>query len=697
MSNRTPVDRFETGFIRNAGAPAPWPRPRTLRFATTYGSPLHLLPWRNLSNRISIQDPAFLLYVSPRFSVPSSMPLASFRRSSYGWLFTLLVLLAAPCEAVQAQSQEQLGRYQLAERYLRAGQFDRAITLLQDLYAQSPETQVFYSRLKEAYEQSKRYDDALALVDERMERQQPAPVMLAERARLLHLRGDEEAAMQTYDEAIALAPESRSTYLVVYHSLTQNRLFTKAIDVLEQGRERMGDDGAFQSALAQLYSLSGMHEQAMQEYANWLRDDDRKLGLVRSRISRFVEQKEAREAYAAVLERAVQDEPLYRPFRELLAWLYVESGRYRDALDVVRAIDRLENEQGRALFEFANQVSHAGAYDVATDAYQEILDRYPEAPVAPEALVGLGLMQERRAERDDERAFDASGTRTEAPHYDAALAAYRSFLQQHPHHPRYPAVLRRIGRLQQDVFFDLGEAEATLEEVAQRYSKTEAANEARYDLGRIALMRGRLDEARLAFSRLVEELRTGELAERARFELALLHFYQGNFESASGIADVLDANTSTDVANDAIELKVLIQENKGPDSLSLPLQRYAQARLLQRQRQPSRALDSLDALLADYGNHPLADDSRFLRASTLDDAGRPNEAVAAFLELPLIHPQSPLADRSLYQAARLQEHVLNEPERALDTYTRLLTDYAGSMLIPDARARIRVLRGDTAS
>lgn len=611
------------------------------------------------------------------------------------WL-ALLLLAVLTVPAVQAQDQEQLGRYQLAERHLRAGQFDRAITLLEDLYAKNPSTQVFYDRLKDAYEQSKRYDEALALVDERLE-QQRTPVVMAERARLLYLRGDEDAAMQTYDEAVDLAPGSRSTYLVVYHSLTQNRLFTKAIEVLERGRDHMGDDEAFQSSLAQLFSLTGEHEQAMKEYVAWLRDDERKLGLVRSRVSRFVETEEALASYAGVLENAVQQEPLYRPFRELLAWLYVEAGRYREAFDVVRAIDRLENEQGRALFDFARQVGHAGAHDVASDAYTEILERYPDAPVAPEALVGLGLMHEQRAERSGEPLADSTGARTLTPRYDAALEAYRTFLQRHPHHQEYPSVLRRIGRLQQDVFFDLGEAEATLEEVVERYPNTAAAREAQYDLGRVALMRDRLDDARLAFSRLVEELRTGELAERARFELALLHFYQGNFESARGVADVLDANTSTDVANDAIELKVLIQENKGPDSLNAPLQRYAQVRLLQRQRQPGRALDTLDALLADFGRHPLADDARFQRAHTLDDAGRPDEALAAFFELPLIHPGSPLADRSLYEAARLQEQVLDAPEGALETYTRLLADYPGSLLIPDARARIRALRGDAAS
>ncbi len=155
-------------------------------------------------------------------------------------------------------------------------------------------------------------------------------------------------------------------------------------------------------------------------------------------------------------------------------------------------------------------------------------------------------------------------------------------------------------------------------------------------------------------------------------------------------------NTSADVANDAIALKVLLVENKGPDSLNTPLRRYAEARLLQRQRRPAEAVAVLDELLQTYGGHPLADDARFLRASILRRMGRAEDALAAFLELPLIHPQSTLADRSLFAAGELQESVFDDDEAALRTYTRILTEYPGSLLISDARARIRALRGDGA-
>ncbi|GIV57222.1 MAG: hypothetical protein KatS3mg042_0135 [Rhodothermaceae bacterium] len=608
----------------------------------------------------------------------------------------MLAGFAATPTRAQAIDSSLVARFQLAEAYLRGAQFDRAIPLLEDLYAERPETYVFFERLAQAYESVKRYDDALRLLDERIASQPVPTALLAEKARLLYLKGEEEAALQTWQTALDTLPGHVNTYLLVYRSMMQVRRFEDAIAVLEQGRRTLDRDDLFQTDLAYLYSLTGDHARAMEEYLNLLARNERQLNFVRGRLSRYMEQEEALKAAIAMTERAVRQNPLNRAYRELLSWLYLEGGYYREALDVNRAIDRLEEERGQVLFAFARLAAEAGAYDVALEAYEEILARYPDAPAAPEARYGLAEMYERRAEQRGEQAFDARGNRIPAPNYDRALDAYRAFLQAYPNHPRYPDVLRRIGRLQQDVFADLGAAEATLQEVVTRFPGTEAADLAAFDLGRVALQRNQLEAARLAFSRLIDRLRTGELAEQARYELALIHFYQGAFDAALTIAEAIKENTAADVANDAIELKVLLVENRGPDSLNTPLRRYAEARLLERQRQPERALAVLEALLRDYGNHPLADDARFFRARLLRRLGRPEDAVQALLELPLLHPGTYLADRSLFLAGQIQEQDLGLPDEAFKTYTRLLTEFPGSLLLPEVRARLRALRGDDA-
>lgn len=611
-------------------------------------------------------------------------------------LFAAGLLLAEPQTAkAQQLDSTQVARFQLADALMRAAQYDRAIVLLEDLYARTPGTLVFYAKLKEAYESVKRYDEAIALVDDMIERER-SPMLLSEKARLLYLKGDEEAAFEAWDAAMEAAPRDPMAYRMAFQSLIEIRLFDRATAVILRARERLQEADLFRPELAYLYSLSGKHTEAVAEYIALLRDNEQQYTFVRSRLARFTEQEEALRASINGAARAVREAPLNRAYRELLGWLLVEAKEYGQALDTYRAIDRLEKEQGQVLLGFAQMALDDGAYDVAAEAFAEVLSRYPDAPVAPTALVNIGRLHETWAEALGERAVDEAATTLPALHYQEALETYRGFLARYPNHPLYADVLQRTGRLLQDVFLRLDEAEQVLLEVTTRYPNTPAADDAAFNLARAALLRDDLTGARARLASLVDRLRTGELAERARFEQALLHFYTGEFDAAQELVAVMDVNTSTDVANDAIALKVLLMENRGPDSLHTPLRTFARAQLLVRQRRPTAALDTLRHLAERWGQHPLADDAHYLRAEALRASGRPSEAFALFAELPLLYPTSFLADRSLFAAAEMQEHLLDDPAQALGLYTRLLADYPGSIFAAEARERIRRLRSDGA-
>ena len=628
--------------------------------------------------------------LKPNWMVLSSLSTAARRVCG---LLIVLLLVPATLQAQTPTGQQdsaEVKRYRLADAYMKSGQFERAIKLLEDLRADAPGNPTYIEKLKEAYENVKRYDDAIALVDDRMGTT-PTPSRMSEKARLQYLKGDEEAAYATWDRAIGLAPQQSTTYRVVYHALSDIRRFDRAIDILKRGRTALDRPTAFRTELAYLYSLNGEHQKAMQEYVALLDARPERLSFVRSRLRPFVEQSDGLSPSIDALEEAVRASPLNRSYRELLGWLHVENDNYTAAFDVYRAIDRLEEEEGRVLFSFAQKAADGDAYGVASKAYELILERHPDTPVAPQAQKGLGDMYRRQAESTSSPALTASGKVDSTSTYAAAARAYRTFLREYPGHPETPGVLLQLGHLQLDVLGRLDEAEATLQQIQNQFPDADAANEARYDLGRIALLRGTLSDARLAFARLVDRLQTGDLAEQARYELALLHFYRGEFDAALTRAEATNENTSADVANDAIELKVLINQNKGPDSLNTPLRIYADARLHERQRQYDDALRRLDTLLTQYGRHPLSDNARFRRANMLQVRGDTTAALEAFGEIPLMHPRSPFADRSLFQMGTLHE-ATGELEKATDAYNRLLEEYPNSLLTGDVRSRLRALQ-----
>lgn len=662
---------------------------------------------RSRSGRIVsvlIEGPRSLVY-APGFLFHRFIPVASFvahfseqleripcrlRARPLGHV-ALLVLLGLFLGILPAHAQgpdsTQLRRFRAADAHLQSGEADRAIEILETLYDEAPENNSFYRKLKQAYESVKRYEDALRLLEGRIDGR-PTAHLLSEKAYLQYQMGKEETAAATWRDALAQAPKDPTTYRVVYQTLVELRRFNRAIDVLQQAREEIGNDTLFRSELAYLYGLDGQHEKAMHEYVALLRRSPDRLSLVRNRLQSLIERNEGVDASLKVLQETVEDDPLNTTFRKLLAWLHMNLENYEAAYDVHRALDRLRQERGEGLYRFAQNAADAEHFSVAIRALETVLEQYPEASVAPEAQRTLGDTYRRWAEHEGEDAQQQTGGLSR---YAAAREAYETYLTQYPNHRSRADVLAELGSIEVDVYHDLEAGQTTLEKILANYPGSSAADRARYDLARIALLQNNFDHARLLLSRLANDLRSGDLADRARFELARLQFYDAAFDAARARAQSISANTSADVSNDAIELKVLIQENRGPDSLDTPLRLYAAAQLYERQRRPYRALAHLDSILTVYPRHSLADEARFNRADISLTQGDTAAALQHYQAVPQQHPRSPFADRSLFRMASLHADQ-NRTAEAIEMYDRLLTEYPQSLLATEARVRLRALQ-----
>lgn len=572
-------------------------------------------------------------------------------------------------------------RYQLALGYMQGMQFDRAITILRELHVEDPQRRIFFEKLKEAYTSTKQYEPAIALIDAAILRnEQERPTLMGERAQLLYLSGDEPAAMQTWHALLDSASHSETAYRIAYSSLIQVRLLFQAIDLLLQGREVIGNHLLFQPELAYLYNLTGQYEYAMQEYLDLLSLNNRQLNYVRGRLGRDLEQEGALDVALRITQTRVDNSPDLWQLRELLAWLYEQNGDFQQAYTELITLENRDETSGQTLYQFALRAAEAGAFAVAGSAFQSVLETHPEEEISVEARLGIADMHRLQAEQTS-RVED----------YEQALEAYEKFWDDFPAHAQTPSVLTRIASLHQDVFRNREAARQTLLLLTLQYANSATADQARFDLGRLAVEEGNLDDAASIFAQL-SSFTDGELYARSRFEEAMIHFYRGDFEAANSILNTIREETDKETANDAILLRVLLLETPPSDSTNQALQRYAHALLLKRQHKLDETAQVIQDILARWGRHPIADDARFLRAETLLLDGRSEDAMMAFGEFPLIHPESPLRDRSLFHYAELLEHAKHDSAAALQAYTDLLTQHPGSLLISKARERIRALR-----
>ncbi len=606
--------------------------------------------------------------------------------------FVALIVLTAFSVPALAQEDANARKFRLAESFLRNGKLDRAANLLEDLVSADPFSFIYFDRLKSAYINLKEYDKAIAITETRRGESRDQG-LFAELGSLHYQKGDFENAKRYWNEAIAISPSSPQSYRVVYYSMNANRAFEDAISLLIDGREKLSAPKEFRSDLGHLYGLVGDHGNAISEYLNLIVEQPEQIGYVKRRLSRITEQAGVLNESIPPVQKAIQDNPLNRQVRELAAWLYFEGGLYEQAFKTNQAIDILEKENGRTLYVFAKNAMSAEAYPVALKAFQKVLELYPDAPAAANSRFATAQLYIKEGRGKDESGYDSRGNRIAAQNFDMARSVLLEFLQKHSKDGRAPDALFELAKLESDVYFRLGESESMLKEIQSKYPGHPAADLSAFQLGSIALMKDDLVTARLEFSRLEKNLRTGELAESARFQIAMIDFYSGQFESATILTKAVDTNTSTDMANDAIELKILLQENRGPDSLDTALVHFARASLLQRQRSFDAANALLRQIEKEFPEHALEDEVHYKRAEIARAKGDLQNAIDLFSSIPELYPKSYLCDVSLKNVGEILEKDLGDIDAAMAIYSSILDKYPGSLLAPDLRDRIRKLRG----
>jgi TolA-binding protein len=218
--------------------------------------------------------------------------------------------------------------------------------------------------------------------------------------------------------------------------------------------------------------------------------------------------------------------------------------------------------------------------------------------------------------------------------------------------------------------------------------------EAKISLGDIYLLRNEPWEATLLYSQVERSHKENQLGHEAKLRNAKLSYYKGDFELAQEHLDILKLATSREIANDAMDLSLLITDNTGLDSSTAALSEYAATELLIFQNKQAQALTQLDKVLQKYPAHSLTDEIYFLKANIYLKAGEFQQAIKN-LDLIVSNPQYDiLSDDAMFLMAKIYEENLNDKEKAKELYNGVLTKFPGSIFTVDARKRFRKLRGD---
>jgi tetratricopeptide (TPR) repeat protein len=149
------------------------------------------------------------------------------------------------------------------------------------------------------------------------------------------------------------------------------------------------------------------------------------------------------------------------------------------------------------------------------------------------------------------------------------------------------------------------------------------------------------------------------------------------------------------IANDALELFLLINDNTVADSTQIALKKFAKADFLLYQNKNQEALVQFQQIVKEHKGDVIEDVTLLRIGKTYEQLADFTTALSFYQQIIDNFPESIYRDEALFFSAELYNKQLNQPEKAKTLYEAVLFNHQDSIYYVEARKKFRQLRGDS--
>ena len=594
----------------------------------------------------------------------------------------LAVLLHGLPAAAQGQSQEQMAAY-----YFDQGEYEQAAQLYESLYERTT-NKYYYQRLYATYLKLGEYRDAIRLAEKRQKKQPKELALHVDEGNVYLVQKQTKKAEKCFDKAIEAITSNLAPVPDLAMAFSGIGRHDYAAKTYLKAREQTRNPHLYFNELVGVYQAMGDHEAMTHEYFDLL---DKQPGMMPSiqismqkTLQEAPDERLAEGVKRALVER-VREHPDNRSYLEMMIWFALQQKDFRFALTQARAVDaRFPDQGGEQLMRVA-QIAYANEdYDVAAESYRLVQQKGQEHPHYFDARVGE--LEVDFARINHNYSIDNKSFAQLMQKYEGAIAELGK-------NERTIPLMRHYANLKGYHGNDAQAAASMLDDVLELPRlNPQVRDEVKLELGDLLLFAGSVWDASLLYMQVDKANKNDLLGAQAKFKNAKLSYYNHDFEWAASQLKVLRASTSKLIANDAMELSLLISDNMEDDSTYGMLELFADADLQLYRNQLDSAWAGFDEVSRRALSHPLMDEVLMRKAQIRLKQARYEEADSLLQRLVDFYPTDITADDALILQAELNEDHLGNTAKALECYEKLLLDYPTSLYADRARKRYNALK-----
>lgn len=571
---------------------------------------------------------------------------------------------------------------QLAQNYFERGEFEKALLIYQDLEASHPGNTFFLQKTVACYQQMQQYNKAEELINERLEKTK-RPFLYVELGYNYQLQGNTEKAESNYEKAINSINENATNVYAVAQNFEQKILPERAIKAYETAtaiNKSMNFD--YQTAILQ--GQLGNMDLMIEKLLSFAYNNPHNLPVVKNQLSRFMMQ-DAQESFNEALRKALlvntqKNQDIF--WNEFLSWYYVQQKDYGKAFIQQKAIYRRDANTFTNIITLARLAAEENETETAKEIFTYILENSDVASVQLYAHQYLISEDIKDANESD---------------FAAIKQRINDLLEQYGSGPN----TLDLQILKADFeAFHLKESNtgiATLNQALEiglnRYQKAEV----KMKLADILLLDEKFNQAIIYYAQIEDELKNDEVAHEASLKVAKASYFKGDFEWAQKQLKVLKSSSSQLIANDALELYLLIIDNTVEDSTQTALKKFARADYKLYQNKKQEALDGFKDILANDKTESIQDVTLLRVGRMYENLKQYDLALQYYKQIIDNYAEGIYIDEALFYSAEIYNKILEDPEKAMPLYEKVIFNHEDSIHFVEARKQYRRLRGDANS
>lgn len=590
---------------------------------------------------------------------------------------TLIIFILILLANFESYAQDQI----IARQYFEEGNFEKAVVYYERFYKNNPHNSGVIVPLVETYQQLERYKEAEALLLDAAKGDKVNPVIYVEVGYNYHLMGNDNKANTYYDKAISLIDNNPNYAYILGRTFRSKILLDQAISSYKKAMQ-LNDQLNFNYDLATIYGERGEVELMYTMFLELIKKSPNLAPTIKRNLNRFVTEDPESEnniLFKKTLLRKTQSDPDVL-WNEMLSWMFVQQKDYRNAFVQQKAV--YKRSQASSLQNIVDLGVLALEYkdeDTARAIYEFVIEQSTDLQLTIQAKLNLINLKISEGEKGN---------------YNSIKKDFEDLLNEYGNTVNTLVVQSQYAKF---LAFQLGESSNAQQLLRQALilSKDRFMQaQLKITLADILVYDEKFNQALIYYTQVQKDLKNDVRGQYARFKVAQTSFYKGDFAWAETQLNVLKSSTSQLIANDALELKLLISDNIQKDSTHTALKLYARADLLAYQNNTEQSINILHEILENHKGDAIEDEALLKLGELYEKSKQFEKAALNYEKIIAFYPDGILMDDALFHLGVLNFEKRNMPEEAKKLLERIIFEHQDSIYFVQARELYRAIRGD---